>query len=83
MADDIDRAQELDAINTSDAIERHMIMSSIARRLQPTGECRNPRCGEPFVAADSNRIFCGPECAAEHEHLRKMAQQFPLENTQS
>lgn len=79
MSDAIDMAQELEAINISDAIERQMFNHSTTKRLTPTGECRNQRCGEPFDGADSNRIFCGPGCAAEYEHLRKMAEQLPRE----
>lgn len=68
--DDIDKAQDADAVNLADAIARQRIQAAKGPRLQPAGHCRNQLCGEPFAAND-NRLFCNAACAAEHGRVRR------------
>ncbi|QOE32762.1 DNA-directed RNA polymerase subunit alpha [Achromobacter phage Mano] len=63
--DDIDKAQDADATNLADAIERQRVLAALGPKLRPIGECWNPMCGEPFAAND-NRLFCNAACADEH-----------------
>lgn len=65
MSDEIDRAQDAEAVNIADALERTKLAALRVPRLVSTGECHNPRCGEPFAAND-NRLFCDAACATEH-----------------
>ncbi|UOV84388.1 hypothetical protein [Klebsiella pneumoniae] len=71
MADDIDKAQAADEVNTQDALERQRLMAAIAPRIKPRGECLNPRCGEPFAAGDV-RLFCNDRCAGEYRRLARV-----------
>lgn len=73
MSDDIDKAQDADAVNLDDAIERQRIIAATTPHLPAIGECYNPLCCEPFAANDNHRLFCGPSCAEEYERLRKRA----------
>lgn len=69
MADQFDRAQELDALATQSALAVHQLKAAAAAKLVPTGECLNPRCCEPFT--DPQRLFCDPGCGAEHARLTR------------
>ncbi|WP_441227973.1 hypothetical protein AB7813_08180 [Tardiphaga sp. 20_F10_N6_6] len=60
--DDIDKAQDADAVNLADAIARQRAASAASSRLRAIGECRSPKCGELFPAND-NRLFCNAACA--------------------
>lgn len=73
MADDIDRAQERDELNLKEALSVQRQRAMATAHLTPTGECLNPRCGEPFAANDATRLFCGPDCEAEHRRVRRAA----------
>jgi hypothetical protein len=70
VSDDTDKAQDADATNLADAIERQRLRAAFAQKLKPTGFCRNDRCGEPFPAND-NRLFCDAACANEHARLTR------------
>jgi len=72
MSDDIDRAQDADAVNLADALEHQRIISATMQRLPAIGECYNPLCCEPFAANDNHKLFCGPSCAEEYERLSKL-----------
>ena len=71
MPDDFDRAQDADAVNTQDALERQRILAAKTQHFVAIGECINPHCAEPFPANDNARLYCGPACEAEHRRLRR------------
>lgn len=63
MADDLDRAQDEAARQTEFALAQQMAAAARIPKLEATGECRNPLCGEEL---EKPRLFCGPKCATEH-----------------
>jgi hypothetical protein len=63
MADVFDQAQDLVLRENELARMAQQRLASHAPKLEPTGECQNPLCGEPL---DGARLFCGPDCAKEH-----------------
>jgi hypothetical protein len=68
VADEFDRAQELDALAVTSALNLQRKLAANAPRLDHTGECQNPLCGEPL---DPPQLFCGPSCAREHARRSK------------
>lgn len=73
MADVFDKAQELEALDRQQAWLAHKAKAAAAQKLQPSGECLNPLCCEPFDLLGhetAHRLFCGPECAAEYERRK-------------
>jgi len=70
MADQFDRAQELDALAQQSAMNAHQLKAAQARKLVAIGECLNPACGEPFDNEPA-RLFCNPQCGAEHARRAK------------
>lgn len=64
MADQFDRASELEAFALLDAMTTQQRKASEAARLKPSGFCLNPACEEAFQ--DPARLFCNPTCGAEH-----------------
>jgi hypothetical protein len=73
VSDDIDRAQDADAVNTQDALERQRRLAKNMLRLVAIGECLNPHCAEPFAANDNTRLYCGPRCEAEHSRMKRVS----------
>jgi hypothetical protein len=71
VSDDIDKAQAADEVNTQDALERQRAIARATPRMTARGECLNPHCAEPFAANDNVRLYCGPNCEAEHRRLRR------------
>lgn len=71
MPDDFDRAQDAAEVNTQDALERQRIRAHNTMHFAARGECLNPHCAEPFAANDNERLYCGPQCEAEHRRLRR------------
>lgn len=69
MADQFDRAQELDAMAVEAAMADQQRKAAQAARLTPVGHCLNPACEEPFT--DAARLFCNPQCGAEYQRRRK------------
>lgn len=68
MADDIDKAQDREAINLQDAIAAQRARAAATQKLQPEGCCLNPRCAEPFEDGDT-RLFCCAGCERERARL--------------
>jgi hypothetical protein len=68
MADDFERAQELDALAVVSARNLQERKAAREPKLEHTGECLNPLCGEPI---ESPRLFCGIPCAQEHARRSK------------
>lgn len=68
MADEIDRAQDAEARNLSHALDAQRVLASLTPKMQPTGYCHSPVCGDEFPAND-NRLFCGRECADDHQRF--------------
>ena len=71
MPDDFDKAQDAAEVNTQDALERQRIRAQSTLHFAARGECLNPHCAEPFAANDNVRLYCGPNCEAEHRRLRR------------
>lgn len=69
MADQFDKAQELDALAVESAMAEQAKRAASAPRLQPVGYCLNPACEEPFT--DPARLFCNPQCGAEFQRRQK------------
>lgn len=69
MADQFDKAQDLDALAVQSALALQAKKAANAPRFQPIGCCLNPRCGEEFT--EPARLFCNPQC--EREHARRAA----------
>jgi hypothetical protein len=63
MADQFDRAQELDAMAVEAARAEQERRAARSAKLAPVGHCLNPACEEPL---EGQRLFCGPACEAEH-----------------
>ena len=63
MADDFDRAQELDGLAVESARNLQAQKAASEQKLIPCGECYNQMCGEPLEAP---RLFCGPKCATAY-----------------
>ena len=63
MADQFDQAQEIDALMAASARAQQEKKAAKEPKLEATGECLNPLCGEPV---DAPKLFCGPNCAKEH-----------------
>lgn len=63
MADEFDRAQELELLNLQQSLAAQAEIARATPKLQATGECLAPRCGEPLPAG---QLFCGPACAQFH-----------------
>lgn len=68
MADQFERAQELDALNLASSLALQERRAASTPKLSHTGECQNPLCGEPL---ESPRLFCGPICAKQHARRSK------------
>lgn len=68
MADQFDQAQAIDLLMTESARAQQTKRALKEPKLEPEGECLNPRCGEPL---DPPRLFCGPTCAQEHARYSK------------
>lgn len=71
MADDIDKAQDREAINLQDAIAAQRARAEATQKLAAAGYCLNQRCGEPFEAGDA-RLFCDAGCADEFARLSRL-----------
>jgi hypothetical protein len=65
MADEFDRASDIEMRERESSIAAQNAKAAATPKLQPKGECQNPRCGEEFEPG-SNRLFCGPKCAQSH-----------------
>jgi hypothetical protein len=68
MTDLFDHAQATEALETDAALRAQQMRAALAEKVQPTGECLNPLCGEPL---DPPQLFCGPKCAREHARRSK------------
>jgi len=68
MADVFDAAQEAEARETAHALAAQQARAASAPKLEATGECLNPLCGEEL---EPPRLFCGPSCAQEHARRSK------------
>lgn len=68
MADQFDQATETEALSLSAALAAQAARAANAPKVEPTGECLNPLCGEPLAHP---RLFCGANCAAEYASRRK------------
>lgn len=63
MADEIQQAQDHALREVERARKAQQLMAASMPKLQPSGECLNPLCGEPLEGV---QLFCGPACAKEH-----------------
>lgn len=68
MTDQFDQAQATEALETEAALRAHQLRAAAAEKVEPTGECLNPLCGEPL---DPPQLFCGSQCAREHARRSK------------
>lgn len=64
MADEFDQASDIEMRERERSIAAQAAKAAASPKLQPTGECQNPRCGEPFEHG-SDKLFCGPACAQQ------------------
>ena len=64
MADQFDKASDLEAFALLDALNTQQRNAARAPKLQPVGHCLNPACEEPFT--DPARLFCNPRCGTAH-----------------
>jgi hypothetical protein len=68
MTDTFDQAQATEALETDAALRAQQLRAALAPRVDPTGECLNPLCGEPV---ESPKLFCNANCAQEHARRSK------------
>jgi hypothetical protein len=68
MTDLFDHAQATEALETDAALRAQQLRAALAEKVQPTGECLNPLCGEPL---DPPQLFCNSQCAREHARRSK------------
>ncbi len=68
MTDTFDQASETEALTLSAALAAQAAKAAASTKLEPTGECLNPICGEPV---DEPRLFCGPKCAQGYARYAK------------
>lgn len=72
MADQFDRASELESLALESAMNEHQSRAAGAKRLRPSGFCLNPACEESFEGPGAgSRLFCNPACGAEHTRRSK------------
>lgn len=67
MADQFDRAQELDAMAVQAAMAEQQRKAAAEPRLKPTGSCLNPACDLPLDKPGA--LFCDLACG--HEYQRR------------
>lgn len=66
MADQFDRAQELESLALQSDLAVHAKRAAQAPKLQCLGFCLNPACGLDTLPP---QLFCNPDC--EREHARR------------
>lgn len=77
MADQFDQAQEIDALMRSSAMAQQAKKAAAMPKLEPTGECQNPACGEPLRRVRNPAgelampLFCNADCAKQHARCSK------------
>lgn len=64
MADQFDRASELEELHRQQSIQAALLKS---RELRPVGRCHN--C---LDQVDTGQLFCNADCSADHEHRLRM-----------
>lgn len=69
MADEFDRASELEQLTTELAIKAQLRAALGAQKVDPVGYCLNPLCGEDFDEG-SPRLYCDAGCEREHRRLK-------------
>lgn len=69
MADEFDRASELEQLATEYAIQAQLRVSRETPKVEPEGYCLNPLCGEDFDEG-SPRIYCNADCEREHRRIK-------------
>lgn len=65
MTDVIDQAAAREQLNLEQAMQAQREQAKFTPHPKPQGFCLNPLCAEDF-GGDLYRLFCGPQCAAEH-----------------
>jgi hypothetical protein len=70
VADIIDQAQEQEAINIVQSLQRHATRARTINKPKAMGYCLNHECAEPFDT-QTERLFCGPSCAEKFEVIQK------------
>jgi hypothetical protein len=68
MADLFDQAQDRDAQQLAEALQAQTAKAAATPKLAATGECLNPKCGEPL---EGGKLFCNSDCAAEHHRYTR------------
>lgn len=70
MADEFDRASELEQLATEMAIQAQLRASRETPRVEAMGYCLNPACGDDFPEG-SQRLYCNAECEREHRRIKQ------------
>lgn len=65
MSDQIDQAQEFEAINLTQSLLARQATALTLVRPDAAGYCLNRQCLEPFDG-EPERLYCGPACAESH-----------------
>lgn len=72
MADIYDKATDVEMREREHSLAAQAAIAAATPRPTPLGYCLNALCGEPFGQDETQRLFCGRECANEHDrHTRK------------
>lgn len=71
MADIYDKATEREEMDRNDAIAAQAAIAAATIRPTPQGHCLNPLCCEPFHQDESERLYCGRDCANAHDRFLK------------
>lgn len=71
MADIYDKATDVEMREREQALAAQAVIAAATPRPTPRGQCLNPMCGEPFHQDESERLFCGRECAGEFDKITR------------
>jgi len=70
MADEFDRASEMEQWSTELAIKAQLTAAARTPKVEAVGYCINPACGEDFEE-ESLRLYCNAECEREHRRIKQ------------
>ncbi|AWM87338.1 hypothetical protein [Microvirga sp. 17 mud 1-3] len=71
MADIYDKATDVEMLEREHALAAQAAIAASTPRPTPMGHCLNPLCSEPFGPDESQRLFCGRECADEYARVTR------------
>lgn len=68
MADEFDKASEIEQWSTDLAIKQTLNNAARTPKVEATGFCQNPACWDEFEEG-SKRLYCNADCEREHRRI--------------